>query len=270
GVLLAGSLAISSCNLEEVRPIMREKIAVIADDAYATLQFDMNDEEIDNWNVSSVGGRETNRKPFDAPCANVSYEPSTRTLTIDFGTTGCVGKDGKKRQGKIVHVYSQDRKVETTTLIDYFVDGNKVEGTRVRTWVNGRPPIGKTLEVKLSSGKITFTDGTTLTLEGSWTRTISLAQGELTTETGSCSGKTRKDIHYNSTIEKPLVRKTACFTQKIPYIVEGIRKVTLHDGKQSTIIMIDYGNGECDNKATVTINGKTREIELGSRYNGND
>lgn len=264
--LLLIGLAVFSCKVDEVRPITREEIALIADESYVILQLDMNDEEIDSWNASSASGRETNRKPFDASCANVSYEAATRTLTIDFGNAGCVGKDGKKRQGKIVHVYSQDRKVETTTFVDYFVDGNKIEGTRVRTWVSGLPPVGRTLDVKLTGGKITFTDGTTLTIEGNWTRTFAPNQGAFSTETGTCSGVGRNGIRYTATIEKPLVRKITCFAQKIPYIVEGIRKIELSKDHKKTILTIDYGNGECDNKATITIDGKTKEIELGNRY----
>jgi hypothetical protein len=56
------------------------------------------------------------------------------------------------------------------------------------------------------------------------------------------------------TIISPLIYQNGCF-----YPVSGIIEIDT-DGEGLKII--DYGNGECDNVATVTINGNTENIEL--------
>ena len=59
---------------------------------------------------------------------------------------------------------------------------------------------------------------------------------------------------YEKVITKPLVKTDDC-----KYIVEGTIEY-LKDGK--TVAVVDYGNGECDNIATKTVDGKTYEFEL--------
>ena len=62
---------------------------------------------------------------------------------------------------------------------------------------------------------------------------------------------------YEKIITKPLVKTDDC-----KYIVEGTIEVLL-DGE--TVAIIDYGDGECDNIATKTVDGKTYEFELDNK-----
>jgi hypothetical protein len=63
-------------------------------------------------------------------------------------------------------------------------------------------------------------------------------------------------IKLSKTIEeaKPLVFKMECHQ-----IVSGIVSFKTSDNRNWSI---DYGSGECDNKATVTKDGETKEITL--------
>ena len=60
-------------------------------------------------------------------------------------------------------------------------------------------------------------------------------------------------------ITKPLVFKRECSSsRKFSIAVEGTKELTI-DGK---LIVIDYGDGTCDNKVTITINGTSKEVEV--------
>ncbi|GAB4347034.1 MAG: hypothetical protein OHK0038_27090 [Flammeovirgaceae bacterium] len=268
-VAFVASFVLVSCSKDEnnISPSVSEEVAVVSDESYASLQLDMSEEEMDEVNTPA-NGRETGRKPFEASCATVTLDTTNRMLTVDFGTTGCVCKDGKTRKGKIIRTWSADKKSETITYDNYFVDGNKIEGTRTRTLLSGSLETGRKFEVTLVGGKVTFTDGTFTTLDGNWVRQYDKLAEAKSTETGTCNGIGKNGVKFTSTVEKPLVRKMSCFETKIPFIVEGIRKVTLEKEGVTKNASIDYGNGSCDNKATVTVDGVTKEIELGKRNNG--
>ena len=70
----------------------------------------------------------------------------------------------------------------------------------------------------------------------------------------SDKGNGKGEGKYEKIITKPLVKTDDC-----KYIVEGTIEYLL-DGE--TVVIIDYGNGECDNIATKTVDGKTYEFEL--------
>ena len=60
-------------------------------------------------------------------------------------------------------------------------------------------------------------------------------------------------------ITETLVYKRECaIGNRVFMPVAGIKVLTT-ENRQMTI---DYGDGECDRKVTVTINGETREVEV--------
>jgi hypothetical protein len=73
------------------------------------------------------------------------------------------------------------------------------------------------------------------------------------TITGNGSGINRKGNAYTLTIQNPLIVKMAC-----KYITQGI--IEFVNSKKT--LEIDYGNGSCDDDATITINGVTYNIKL--------
>lgn len=70
---------------------------------------------------------------------------------------------------------------------------------------------------------------------------------EVITVSGTASGVSRLGLGYTTTITSPLVKYTDC-----AYIGKGTIEIT-PSGKEPRII--DYGDGTCDNKATLTIKG---------------
>jgi hypothetical protein len=149
----------------------------------------------------------------------------------------------------------QNQFERTLTFQNFTINGNKIEGKKQVT---------KTSEyqysVMLTAGKVTFTDGTTYTRE--CTRTRTWAEGYNTpaniwddtyTVEGSATGTNRLGYTYTHTITNALVIRNTC-----RWIVEG----TIEMVANNSTATIDYGMGECDNLATITVNGATTEIAL--------
>lgn len=143
----------------------------------------------------------------------------------------------------------------TVTFKNFTINGNLIEGTK---------QIRKTAEheyqITLTDGKITFTDGTTYTRNVERTRTwvegydtpFNIWDDVYTLE-GVATGVNRRGYTYTHQITSALMFKLSC-----RWLVQGVIELTVGD-KQATI---DYGNGECDNIAYVTANGKTYEVKL--------
>lgn len=197
----------------------------------------------------------------DCQVVTINTGVSPQILTIDFGTS-CTGKDGKIRSGKII-VTSESFKtfpsVRDKTFDNYFVDGKKIEGSIVKTILKDQVNNIRTAEIMEN---VTITDN-----EGTATRIANLTRqyqrGDLgnkadnqvvswgTVEFTRISGvKITKTI----TAENPLIFQATCH-----HLVSGIVSVTTSNNRKWTI---NYGNGECDNLATLTIGDKTKEIRI--------
>ena len=99
-----------------------------------------------------------------ARCFTITVVPNIphvfpKTVTIDFGT-GCFGRDGKYRKGKIVSIYTNPMFVPgakvSTTFIGYHVDSLKIEGTHITE--NTSSPNMQGWKVLVIDGKITNTN----------------------------------------------------------------------------------------------------------------
>ncbi len=69
-------------------------------------------------------------------CANIIKDTTTNThkLTVDFGATNCLCKDGNYRRGKIIIAYTGRYRdmghIHTISFDNYFVNDNQVTGTK--------------------------------------------------------------------------------------------------------------------------------------------
>lgn len=187
-----------------------------------------------------------------------------RSWTLDYGTENCECYCGNSKRGKI-HVslsdwWRNDESLREMTFEDYYFNDNKIEGKKsiLNTGINENGNLSFTR--KVSDAKIIYQDGS----EMSWDceKFSELIEGgesfifadDVWSVTGSGSGKNLDGNEYTMTITSPLIYKNGCF-----YPVSGIIEIDT-DGEGLKII--DYGNEECDNVATVTINGNTENVEL--------
>jgi hypothetical protein len=185
------------------------------------------------------------------------------TITIDFGTTGCVGRNGRELKGQMVVTISDAMRnpgaTKTVTFVNFFVDDAQVEGTKTFT-NNGLNSDGNPCISRTTDKTITFPDGAVATFEGSHQIcqiagiATPRALDDIFTITGSASGTNRLGHIFSSEIITPLVKARNC-----RFVSAGEMEFT-RDGNTSTI---NFGNGMCDRQATLTLpDGTTRTIIL--------
>ncbi len=190
-----------------------------------------------------------------------------KTLTIDYGT-GCTGFYDNTRSGRIIIEVTGPRletgSKKTITFEDYYFNGIKVEGTKVIENMGYNENQNLVFSVKLTDGKLTLPDGNIVTRSTDHQR--EWIAGLLTNNiwddecliTGTASGTTLDGVAYVNTITTALHWTRTCF-----FVVSGVVKIQ-REGKED--VEINYGEGQCDAKATVTKGDVTREILLRHKY----
>lgn len=196
-----------------------------------------------------------------APCVEVSSEEGEndgypKVITLDFGEDCEFGAGSKS--GKIIITVSdspdQDGSQRTMTFEDFEVNGYEISGTRTYTRVSST-----VFTITLIDGQIITPEGQVITHESERTRTKIAGETTETREddvyeiTGSASGVTADGVSYSKTIITPLTAASDCL-----WIVSGIVETTTDDSE----VIVDFGDGECDNLAIRTENGVSEEIEM--------
>lgn len=211
----------------------------------------------------------------------------------DFNTkTGSLPDNGPKGRRSVITAYSGDTIIHTITY-GGFVHPNspnarekngmliiKVVGRpqQATFWrqisvknfkMNGNEIFGvKTINkvgdlqfaITLIDGMIRFADGSTCTRTFNRIRTqitganspFFIWDDEFISE-GNASGINRHGEHYTHTITQPLVNRRNC-----RWIVQGAIEFVVGDATAQ----LDYGNGNCDKEASLTLNGRTSVIDL--------
>ena len=220
-----------------------------------------------NANVSglyTLGGKDVDTS---APCFTITVVPNIphvfpKTVTIDFGT-GCLGRDGKYRKGKIVSIYTNPMMVPgakvSTTFVGYSVDSFAIEGTHITENTSTSNMQG--WKVSVINGKITNLNSgnwrkwnsvkSVLQIEGNGTPNFPL--DDVYKITGGATGSNSGGHTWSSNIVDPLIKKFTCH-----WIVKGTVRL-MRDGRYA---LLDYGNGDCDNLAILYVNGIPHVITL--------
>ena len=199
----------------------------------------------------------------DCPVMTLNLTANPKVITIDFGT-GCTGKDGKVRSGKILVTSStlENFSIERVKTFDnFYVDGKKVEGTITKKITIDREDHTRIANVK-EDVTVTFPDNAgKATRKSDMTREYQLfvlgwVKDNVVKSWGTSEFKRLSGIKLSKTIAatNPLVYKMECHQN-----VSGVVTVTTSDNSTWSI---DFGNGECDNKAVVTKNGESKEINI--------
>ncbi len=221
---------------------------------------------VDDWIYNGDGSTLKSVTVDTCPRITVDHPDSTRwpkVITIDYGDL-CTGFYGHTRSGKIVITiwgrYINPGSKRVFELVNYCVNGIHVEGTR--TVMNeGRNNAGNLVfSVELKNGKITRNDTTIMTRE--YVRFREWVNGEKTRNrwddvffiTGEAQGVNFKGHTYHKTIINPLEWARSC-----RFIKSGTVSIRIDDKPPFTL---DYGDGTCDNLATITRGDVTKEIEL--------
>ena len=188
-----------------------------------------------------------------------------KTVTIDFGEEGCVGSDGVLRKGKIIAVFTgplhRPGNMVTINLENYMVNRFAVEGTKQMKNI-GRNDLGMPqMRITVVNASITAPNGKESTHESIRVRTFSEGfdtphyfQDDVYRINGHASGINFNEKSWEMHITEPLKRLTIC-----QWFVAGSFVVDI-EGRLPR--EIDFGNGVCDDIATITVGGVTHTIHL--------
>ena len=186
-------------------------------------------------------------------------------IAIDFGT-GCTGRDGRTRKGKIIVTYTGHLFIPgnsaTTTFDGYYIENIKVEGTHKLTNTGTTDKKSYTTQIinaklsQLNGNYIQWNSEKTITqIEGGSTPLIGIDDAyNITGHAGGAVQKDGKYFQWSTLITAPLMKRFTC-----RWIARGT--LSLKKGNDA-VAVLDYGSGSCDNKATFTVNGAVHEITL--------
>jgi len=200
-------------------------------------------------------------------CAMVTNDTSVtpHVLTINFGTTDCTCLDNKNRRGEIIVTYSGHYKdsgsTHTITYSNYYVNDNQVMGSKTVTnmGTNSSGQVYYNVTVNDSMG---IGSDSLITWVGNRVRTWYAGYGtsERADDVYQITGTTtltRANGHvFTFDITSPLQVANAC-----PFIEAGTVDISSSTFASSPHIL-DYGTGNCDDEAQLTIGGTTYNVTL--------
>ncbi len=254
-------------------------------DAEAEVMFDnlfddvmgAND-EVGNSGSGVFFGRTDSLTPvprcFTVTVTHPNNTPFPVKIVVDFGNVGCPGPDGHIRRGKVITVYTNRMifpgAVAETSFDNHYVDSIKVEGAhRVENITLATTPLNnRRFKVTVTEGKLTKPNGNYVR----WNSTKYITQFEgvgtpmplddIFRIEGNARGQVLRNnllVGWESNIIEPLVRRMTC-----RWIVKGVIKtVRLNTTTANSYVsVLNFGNGQCDNQAILTINGVSHQITL--------
>lgn len=271
--LLLISLMIVSCEKETTKsntPDSTVEESAFAAEISTNIFLELNgflSESRDLFNYSKDAFHVMDAGASISSCINVNITPLDnswpKTMTIDFGegcTTGNI-----TRKGKMIAVFYdrfQNTGAHMTLSFENFqVGDHKIEGTQIIT-NNGLNAAGllnftfETPSLKIISPEKTiyFSSLNHIEwIEGSGT----LAPADdVFSIGGTASGVNSAGQEFSTGILTSLIRRVAC-----SYIVSGSTLIKSGESEMT----IDYGSGDCDDKALVSKAGEVRQIVLSNK-----
>ena len=274
-IIVAGAIFFQSCE-KDASDLTDDEVAIAEDDALAESLFDdifdvanaaeqLIDGQIYNGTLKSAVVSDS------CPNVTVNHTDSTfwpKIITIDYGD-GCTGLYEQTRSGKIIIQVTGRYRVSgtsrTITLENYYINGIHVEGTKTVTNDGENDDGNICYSIELTGGRITTPDSIVITRESVRTRewvggseTLWNIWDDVYFITGQTTGTNFRGVAYSRTIITPLEWAATC-----RFIKSG--SIDIAVGVNDPITL-DFGNGECDNEATVSRNGETKTILLRFRH----
>jgi hypothetical protein len=266
-VIFSGAIFLTSCNKDD--DIQTEDTTIAREDSFAESVFErVSDIADEAYNLSSGNLKSTEwNRVFLSGCATVTLDTTVmpRVLTIDFGDTNCLCLDGRYRRGKILLTfngrYRHPGTVITMGFDEYHVNDNKIDGSKVVTNMgpNEDGNICFTIEIigviyRANNGGVISWNSSR---EREWIQGFPSGNpwDDIYLITGTANGTLANGYTWEREIINPLRVELAC-----RFIVSGTVEIR---PENRPLRILDYGNGDCDNIATVVVNGVTYTIYLG-------
>ncbi len=207
-------------------------------------------------------------KSLPLTCPVITVSPLTSfpvTVTVDWGTAGCTSADDNiARKGQITVSLSGMMNVAnsaaTFTFKDFVSDGNRISGTHRITYLGLNAGNNWPRYSVFTEARITFPDNKYITYRAEYIRLKSEGASTATQDDdvwrieGHSSGVTKEGVSWTASYPSALVKKNSC-----KWFSSGSVLITPEGMTPRTI---DFGDGSCDNKATLKIGDQTYNIEL--------
>jgi hypothetical protein len=270
----AGAAVLLLCTCKKEDPVV--KIDTDTTTAYVHAWLEQATSDI---NLLGMQAADSDTSGILNTCAVITRQKAdtanTDTLTIDFGTTGCLCSDGKTRAGKLQFIYDGGKQYKDSTVsincqpLNYTLDGSLIYGSITIT-NNGRNGSGNlswttnemlTLNKVSPVGTVTWNASKTVevlntsTVFTGYSNAINWSQAWIGVR-GSTSGVADDGKSYTATIVSRLEKDLACSPvsstpRRHPFQL-GI--VNFQPADRS-VRVINYGSGACDVLATITLDG---------------
>jgi len=273
-VIAGGSLFYQSCQKDSMirnpsnNNNSSSSIRAASDEAYMDHQSTYIDAVVDavTFDISTIRG---NGLP---DCATVTYDTSgaIKTATVNYGDTPCQtnGEEQEWRQGILVITWTGNMldsgTVKTVTTQNYFVGEtdttmHQLDFNKTITNLGHNASGNLHFSVVVANATLTLDSGQTVTWSANRERELvqpipGNASDDYVMISGTSSGTDRNGLPFTTQITNPLRKNADC-----EWVVSGT-KVTTHGNEPSRTL--DYGDGTCDNLATITVNGNTTTIHI--------
>ena len=212
------------------------------------------------WDMHGTGPLRFGVPHIDS-CVTVTVSSSSypREIVIEY-IEGC-SMHHHDKHGKVIinlsDTITNAGAIQTITYQDFYIDTMKVDLT-ASLENRGKNESGNWVIEKKYTQTITKNEQTVVRTNNEMIEWVS---GFETTDkadnvyyiSGSGSVVLNDTATYSKTITTPLLFDASC-----EYIKSGVVELN----RRGNISVIDYGDGTCDNKATITTNGTTEEIDL--------
>ncbi len=262
----------------DIKLFTEEEEAVIMEDAASDNVIEAMDYEVDFYTSSQdlIDGINGSKKSAEwkwrykngvGPAVTVDPTGSffPKTITIDY-SDGIELVNGRVISGKIlINVSARPRTDGATREIRYenfYVDSVNIAGGATRTFMGADST--ERVFSNVSDLTLTFADGAVLQRTGERTRTLVegfetpfLHSDDVILISGFVNYEAANGATFSKTIIDPLTKTGAC-----RFIVEGIVNFSINGEEFAEL---DYGDGTCDDVATITKDNETRQITIGKR-----
>jgi len=265
------SFAIISCDKDESTEDVNTSLTIPSaeDEALEDILWNTIDTDVDY-----VGGLMENKgyKSVLDTCPMIIVEhPDSayfpRTIIIDYGEDYCETFHGRVKKGKIIirvtRPMHEEGSIRTVTFENYFIGEHQIEGVKTLTNKGINDSGNMNFDVNLRGGMVIFPNQTIATREmdqnREWTTGMDTPRYWWDNEwliRGSASGIHRNGKSYENTITLAVLVKSVC---RFP--VSGL--VEMEIGDLPSPVILNYGDGECDNLATLSFGDQVWQIELG-------
>lgn len=264
--VLAASFTLNSCKKEAIQEHI-DPVTITSQNEFV----DMTYLEIQGIALSAIGSSSFSFKNDEADallnCATITRDTisNPKSLTIQF-TDGCVSNNGKVYSGSILVTYNNSEmrlagSEATITFNSLTVNGNAILGSiSIKNYgLNSSGNLYGDIDV---TSNVTFINSIG-SIYGTFHYEIErFAQNTNNnsdvqyTINGSGTGVDANGHVIERLILQDLVRNTGTGCKKF---VSGVMSTKI---AEQPVQLLDYGNGACDNIATLTVSGNSQEITL--------